>query len=68
VLNYANRTFTQSIDPNALILNFENGGAATAQSVSTAFSSATNTNAPIFGYAPNRTGRRVTEAMIKFNF
>ncbi|HTW79468.1 MAG TPA: carboxypeptidase-like regulatory domain-containing protein [Terracidiphilus sp.] len=67
VLNYANRTFTQSIDPNALILNFENGGAATPQSVSTAFSNATNTNAN-FGFAPNRTGRRVTEAMIKYNF
>jgi hypothetical protein len=66
-LNYANRTFTTSIDPNALNLNFSNS-ASGAQPADEAISSATNSNASIFGFAPNRVGRRVTEAMIKFNF
>ncbi len=67
VLNYANRTFTTSIQPQALNLNFSNA-AAGAQPVAQALAGATNANASVFGFAPNRTGRRVTEVMVRFNF
>jgi hypothetical protein len=66
-LNYANRTFTTSIDPNALYLNFSND-ASGAQGLTQALQSATNSNAAGFGYAPRRTGRRVTEVMVRYSF
>jgi hypothetical protein len=65
-LNHANTTFDTSVNPSALILSYSNGAAA--QQVSDALSTAANSNASTFGYAPQRVGRRVTEVQVKFNF
>lgn len=71
-LNHANTTYSSSADPNAITLNFSNeqNGNPTASAVplGTALSSAANSNASVFGYAPLRIGRRVSEMEIKFNF
>lgn len=65
-LNHANTTYTSSVDPNAITLNYNNG--STAQPVNTALASAVNSNATVFGYAPLRTGRRISEIEVKINF
>ncbi|MFZ0661842.1 MAG: carboxypeptidase-like regulatory domain-containing protein [Acidobacteriaceae bacterium] len=66
-LNHANTTFSSSVNPNAIQLNFTNAASGT-QAVSQALASASNSNASVFGYAPLRIGRRVTELEVKFNF
>jgi hypothetical protein len=65
-LNHANTTFTPAVQPNNITLNFNNG--ATAAPLSTALANATNSNASVFGYAPLRTGRRISEIEVKFSF
>ena len=67
-INHANTTFTSAEDPNAITLNYTNAGVGAAQPVGQALSSAVNSNASVFGYAPLRTGRRVSEVELKFNF
>lgn len=56
------------MQPNNITLDFNNSNVGTAQPLSTALSDAANTNAAVFGYAPLRTGRRVSEVMLKFTF
>ena len=68
-INHANTTFTTSAQPNALVLNYNNGSstpATSAQPVATAIASAPQSNT--FGYAPLRTGRRIVELSLKYNF
>ncbi len=69
-INHANTTFSSAVEPNNITLNFTNqtGGSTAPQSVATALSSATNSNASVFGYAPLRTGRRISEIEMKFSF
>jgi hypothetical protein len=67
-INHANTTFSSSVAPNDITLDFTNLGAGTAQPVSTALANATNANAAGFGYAPLRIGRRISEIELKFNF
>jgi hypothetical protein len=71
-LNHANTTYSSSANPNAITLNFSNevNGDPTTSYVplGAALSSATNSNASVFGYAPQRIGRRVSEMEVKFNF
>ena len=67
-LNHANTTYSSSVDPNAITLYYTNLGVGAAQPVNQALASATNSNAAVFGYAPLRTGRRVSEIEVKFNF
>jgi hypothetical protein len=65
-INHANTTFSSSVAPNDITLNFNNG--TTAQPVSSALANATNSNAAGFGYAPLRIGRRTSEIELKFTF
>ena len=68
-INHANSTFTTSVQPNALVLNYNNGSATpttSAQQVGTAISTAPQTN--VFGAAPLRTGRRVAEMSVNYSF
>ncbi len=68
-INHANSTFTTSVQPNALVLNYNNGtatAATSAQPLSTAIASAPQTNT--FGAAPLRTGRRIAEFSVKYSF
>ncbi len=68
-INHANTTFTTSVQPQNLILNYNNGNtAATAQPLGTVLATAPNTNAGVFGQTSLRTGRRVVELALKFNF
>jgi len=68
-INHANSTFTTSFQPNALVLNYNNGTATTAtsaQPIGTAIATAPQTNT--FGAAPLRTGRRIAEFSVKYSF
>jgi hypothetical protein len=67
-INHANTTFATSVQPNALILNYNNGSAsaANAQAVTTAIANAPQVNT--FGSAPLRTGRRIVEMSLKYSF
>lgn len=67
-LNHANTTYSSAADPNAITLSFSNEQNGSAVPLATALSSAANSNASVFGYAPLRIGRRVSEMEIKFNF
>jgi hypothetical protein len=71
-LNYANRTISTTVQPNALNLNYNDGNStptvANIRPISEAIAQTPNSNAAIFGLAPLRTGRRVLELSLKFNF
>lgn len=67
-LNHANTTYSSSVNPNNITLNFTNLGVGAAQPVNQALASATNSNAAVFGTAPLRIGRRISEVELKFNF
>jgi hypothetical protein len=71
-LNHANTTYSAAADPNNITLNFSNeqnnNPTASAVPVNAALAAATNSNAAVFGYAPLRIGRRVSEVEIKFTF
>lgn len=71
-LNHANTTYTTAVQPQAITLNYTNelngNPTASAQPIGTALTSATNSNASVFGRAPLRTGRRISEVELKFNF
>lgn len=69
-LNHANTTFTPTVEPNNITLNFTNQGNGTPATVplNTALANATDSNAPVFGYAPLRLGRRISEVEVKFSF
>ena len=70
LINHANTTFTSAVEPNNITLNYsnQNNGSTAAVPISTALATATNSNAAVFGYAPLRTGRRISEIELKFNF
>ncbi len=67
-LNHANRTYTSAVDPNAITLYETNLNQKSYQPISTALSDATNSNSSVFGQVPLRTGRRISEIQITFNF
>jgi hypothetical protein len=67
-INHANTTFTSAVQPNNITLNFNNNAVGAAQPVNNALADAANTNAAVFGSAPLRTGRRVSEVELKFAF
>jgi hypothetical protein len=71
-LNHANTTYSTAANPNNITLNFSNeqnnNPTASAVPVNAALAAATNSNAAVFGYAPLRIGRRVSEVEIKFTF
>lgn len=67
-LNHANRTYSSAVDPNAITLYETNLPQNSYQPISTALSDATNSNSSVFGLVPLRTGRRVSEIQITFNF
>ena len=67
-INHANTTYTSTVQPNNITLNYNNGTGAPAQSLSSALATAPNGNAAVFGRAPLRTGRRVVELALKFTF
>ncbi|WP_162173538.1 carboxypeptidase-like regulatory domain-containing protein [Pseudacidobacterium ailaaui] len=71
-LNHANTTFTSAVEPSNITLNYSNlvNGNTTTSAVPlpTALATATNTNAAVFGTAPLRTGRRISEMSLKFTF
>ena len=69
-INHANTSFATSVQPSALTLNYNNGSstAANAVPVTSAIATAPETNAPGFGLAPLRTGRRIVELSVNVNF
>ncbi len=67
-LNHANRTYSSSIDPNAITLYESNLTQNAFQPISAALASATDSNASVFGAAPLRTGRRISEIELSYSF
>ncbi len=69
-INHANTTFATGTpgQSGALTLNYNNTANTTGVPVTQAVATAPNTNASTFGLAPLRTGRRVAEVSLKFNF
>ncbi len=67
-INHANTTYTTAVQPNNITLNYTNPTTAAPQTLSSALANTPNSNASVFGLAPLRTGRRVVELSLKYNF
>ena len=69
-INHANTTFTTGTpgQTGAQTLNYNNTAITTGVPVAQAIATAPNTNISTFGLAPLRTGRRIVEVSLKFNF
>ncbi|WP_158615467.1 carboxypeptidase-like regulatory domain-containing protein [Acidipila sp. EB88] len=67
-INHANTTFATSVQPNALILNYNNGSSSAANAVPVASAIANAPQVNTFGSAPLRTGRRIVEMSLKYSF
>ena len=71
-INHANTTFATTTEgqTGGLQLNYNNGSsvATNAVPVAAAITNAPNVNTGTFGLAPLRTGRRIVEVSLKYNF
>jgi hypothetical protein len=70
-LNHPNTTFDTGLQPNNLLLNYNNGtatAATSAQPLAQALATTQNANAAVFGTTKLRTGPRTIEMSLKYTF